>query len=74
MIHASEASALYTSQTAGRARRHRDNHDSTRCNCVIHKATYVRTRRYSSKGQGTLLQQRHASNYRARAGASNLPS
>jgi hypothetical protein len=50
MIHASEASALYASQTKGQARRHRDNHDSTRCNCDIHRTTYVKTCRYSIKG------------------------
>jgi hypothetical protein len=74
MIHASEASALYTSQTEGQARRHRDNHDPTRCSCDIHRTTYVKARRYSIKGQGSLLQQWHVTNYRARVNASDLPS
>jgi hypothetical protein len=74
MIHASEASALYASQTARQARHHRDNHDSTRCSCVIHRATYVRIRCYSIKEQGSLLQQWHVTNYRARVKALDLPS
>jgi hypothetical protein len=57
MIHASEAPALYASQTEGHARRHKDNHDSTRRSCVVHMATYGKTRCYSIKGQEPLLQQ-----------------
>jgi hypothetical protein len=72
MIHASEASALYASQTEGQTRRHRDNHDSTRCSCDIHRTTYVKTRRYSIKGQGSLLQQWHVTNYGARVKDSDL--
>jgi hypothetical protein len=64
MIHASEASALYASQTEGQTRRHRDNHDSTRRSCIVHRATYDRTRRYSIKGQEPLLQQWYTTDYR----------
>jgi hypothetical protein len=74
MIHASEALALYASQTEGQARRHRDSHDSTRCSCDIHRTTYDKARRYSIKGKGSLLQQWHVTNYKARVKASDLPS
>jgi hypothetical protein len=58
----------------GQARRHRDDHDSMRRSCIVHRATYVRARRYNIKGQGPLLQQWYATNYRTRLKTSNLPS
>jgi hypothetical protein len=67
MIHASEASALYASQTEGQARRHRDHHHSMRRSCVVYWATNGRTRHYSIKGQEPLPQQWHITDYRARA-------
>jgi hypothetical protein len=58
----------------GQARRHRDDHDSMRRSCIVHRATYVRARRYNIKGQGPLLQQWYATNYRTRLKTSDLPS
>jgi hypothetical protein len=40
----------------GQTHHHRDNHDFMRRSCVVHRATYDRTRRYSIEGQESLLQ------------------
>jgi hypothetical protein len=50
----------------GQARRHRDDHDSTCHRSIVHRATYVRARRYNIKGQRLLLQQWNATNYKTR--------